>query len=82
MNDDEIILPVQRMFPNCGKYKKCCTKDEDFWEKAGKEVPVVPSPEVPIEENEHEQILHNVNGFKIDRKRDKVYDAPEGFEGW
>ena len=22
--EDEIILPVQRSFPNCRKYKKCC----------------------------------------------------------
>jgi len=27
---DEIILPVQRMFPNCGKYKKCC---DETWTK-------------------------------------------------
>jgi len=23
---DEIVLPVQQMFPNCQKYKECC-----FW---------------------------------------------------
>jgi len=28
---DDIIVPVQQMFPNCRKYKKCCTKDKDFW---------------------------------------------------
>lgn len=38
MSEDEIILPVQHMFPNCEKYKKCCTKDEEFWEGLQKKV--------------------------------------------
>ena len=29
---DEIIVPVQRMFPNCRKYTKCCTDDREFWD--------------------------------------------------
>ena len=24
MTEDEITVKVQRMFPNCDKYKKCC----------------------------------------------------------
>ena len=23
-NDEEITVRVQQMFPNCGKYRKCC----------------------------------------------------------
>ena len=31
MTEDEIIVPVQRSFPNCRKYNRCCNKDENFW---------------------------------------------------
>jgi len=24
---------LQKMFPNCGKYTKCCIDDKEFWEK-------------------------------------------------
>ncbi len=27
LEKDEIILPVQRMFPNCRKYTRCCKDD-------------------------------------------------------
>lgn len=30
---DEMIVRAQRMFPNCGKYKKCCVDDKAFWDK-------------------------------------------------
>jgi len=33
---DEIVVKVQRMFPNCGKYKKCC--DESGMEETMKKV--------------------------------------------
>ena len=38
--DDEIIVPIQRMFPNCEKYKKCCTDSgtEEMMKKV-KEIP-------------------------------------------
>ncbi len=79
----EILAKTQKMFPNCGKYKQCCVKDKDFWDKMKDQPKVkVPSSEIPIQEESHEQILHNVNGFKIDKKRDKIPKKPEGFEGW
>ncbi len=74
-----VLIPVQHMFPNCQvKYKtkctnmKTCDKDEvkeGFYNyyKA-------------IVEIENELILHNVNGYKIDPKRDKVAKKPKGFE--
>lgn len=33
---DEIIVKIQRMFPNCEKYKKCCTdsKMEELMSRA------------------------------------------------
>ena len=40
----------------------------------------VPSEQFPIVEIKHEQILHNVNGYKIDPKRDKIPKKPKGFE--
>ena len=35
---DEIIVPVQRMFPNCEKYKKCCSDSgmEELMDKVKK----------------------------------------------
>lgn len=79
----EKIVKVQRMFPNCGKYKECCTKDKGFWDKMqGQPSIEVPSSSIPIQEISHEQILHNVNGYKIDPKRDNIDKKPEGFEGW
>jgi hypothetical protein len=82
MNDEKIVK-VQRMFPNCQKYEKCCTKDKDFWKQLnGQKMPEVPSGDIPIQEIKHEQILHNVNGYKIDPKRDNIPKKPEGFEGW
>ena len=26
-------VKVQRMFPNCNKYKSCCTADKEYWDK-------------------------------------------------
>ncbi|KKN55022.1 hypothetical protein LCGC14_0586230 [marine sediment metagenome] len=72
---------LEQMFPNCAKYDICCTRDEEFWKKVGKGIPVIPSKEIPIIETSHTMILHNVNGFKINKKRDKIPDMPEGFEG-
>ena len=28
-----LLVKTQRMFPNCSKYKKCCTDDKLFWRK-------------------------------------------------
>ena len=82
----EVTLPIQRDFPNCDKYTKCCHDDKEHWEK------------VEIQQNDgnmtekkvmkgmkmlnFEVILHNVSGFKVNKSRDQVYDTPEGFEGW
>jgi len=33
-----MIVKVQKMFPNCQKYKKCCIEDKEFWEKLDKKV--------------------------------------------
>jgi len=31
--DGEIYeVKLQRQFPNCGKYTKCCVDDKEFWE--------------------------------------------------
>ena len=73
------IIPVQHMFPNCQiKYKtnckdmKSCDKDKakEGWYNHYK----------AIVEIKNEQILHNVNGFNIDPKRDKIPKKPKGFE--
>ena len=30
---DIIEVRLQRMFPNCERYTKCCTDDAEFWDK-------------------------------------------------
>ena len=40
-DEDEIIVKVQRMFPNCAKYKKCC---KDVWTKKMEKVIHMPVP--------------------------------------
>jgi len=42
MSEDEIILPVQHMFPNCQKYKKCCREDKKFWDKVSESKEEIP----------------------------------------
>jgi len=32
-NEEEIVVRVQRMFPNCQKYEKCCRIDKPFWDE-------------------------------------------------
>ena len=77
------LIPVQHMFPNCQvKYKTKCTDMKSCDKDKVQSIPKVPSIELPIEEIESEQILHNVNGYKIDPKRDKIAKKPKGFEGW
>ena len=35
---DEIVVKAQSMFPNCKKYKKCCTDDKEHWDKLDRRV--------------------------------------------
>jgi len=30
---DIFEVKLQRQFPNCGKYTKCCVDDSEFWKK-------------------------------------------------
>ena len=34
----DIIVRVQKDFPNCEKYNKCCTDDSKFWSKLDNKV--------------------------------------------
>jgi len=36
--EDEIVVPVQNMFPNCLKYSKCCVDDGKYWDQIQKQV--------------------------------------------
>ncbi len=42
MVEEEITVRVQKMFPNCEKYKKCCTDDKEFWDKMKEYKPYIP----------------------------------------
>ena len=75
----KVLIPVQHMFPNCQvKYKTKCTDMKTCDKDKAKEGYY--NHYKAIVEIEHEQILHNVNGYKIDPKRDKIAKKPEGFE--
>jgi len=77
----KVIIPVQHMFPNCQvKYKTKCTDMKTCDKDKVQSIPMVPSKEIPVEEIEFELILYNVNGYKIDKKRDKIAKKPKGFE--
>ena len=43
--EDEIVVKVQRMFPNCAKYSKCCSES---WDKKLENVQDVPKPEIIV----------------------------------
>jgi len=58
---------VQHMFPNCEKYKKCCTDDAEFWAKLEGRTITTPHKKTP---------------FRIENIKLKFTKSPEGFEGW
>ena len=64
---DEIIVPVQKMFPNCRKYSKCCTEDSEFWAKLQEGIKILKPKKQP---------------FRLQPVTLYSDDVPEGFEGW
>ena len=63
----DIIVRVQRDFPNCQKYDKCCRMDRPFWdelEAKTKDVKYVKQP------------------FRIKELKLKITKPPEGFENY
>ena len=78
-SDDEIIVPVQTMFPNCQKYDPCCSKSgtEEMMKKFDKMV------EKPIENISHK--ANKGNRIKIIKRVKPVKDSPfpdEAVEKW
>ena len=41
--EDEVVVKVQKMFPNCAKYSKCCSES---WNPKLENVEDVPKPEI------------------------------------
>ena len=66
--EDEIIVRVQRDFPNCQKYKKCCTDDKEFWDKLEAKLKVIEQTKQPFR-------IKNI-------KTPPFLITPEGFDGW
>ena len=64
---DEIIVPVQQMFPNCRKYSKCCTDDREFWDMLQERVKILRPIKQP---------------FRTLIVKSNLGKQPEGFEGW
>jgi len=62
---DEVVVKAQRMFPNCQKYKKCCSDDKEFWDKLDKKV------------KEWKPLKHN---FRIKNLKLEYKKPPKGFE--
>ncbi len=67
---DEIIVPIQRQFPNCRKYRKCCYDDKEFWDNLQNRV---------TEAEKHYRLKTH---FRIKQIKIKPMKPPEGFEGW
>ncbi len=65
--EDEIVVPVQHMFPNCRRYTKCCYDDKEFWNELDKKV----KEWKPVKQQ-----------FRIRDLKLKPTKPPEGFEGW
>ena len=65
---DEIVVKVQMMFPNCEKYKKCCTDDKEFWDKLEAKLKVIEQTKQP---------------FRLKTLlMEQQLRTPEGFDGW
>ncbi len=68
MKDEErLFLRVQRMFPNCEKYKKCCTDDKEFWDKLEAKLKVIEQTKQP---------------FRLKTLMKQQHRTPEDFYGW
>ena len=64
---DEIVVRVQRMFPNCSKYKKCCRIDKPFWDELEAKLKVIEYSKQP---------------FRLERFMKQQHKTPEDFNGW
>ena len=64
---DEIVVPVQRMFPNCRKYSKCCSDNQEFWDVLQKRL---------------EEWKPKKQPFRTLTVKSNVGEAPSDFEGW
>lgn len=53
-SNDEIVVRVQRMFPNCQKYKKCCSD-------GGYEKMMMKADIEEINKNIHKILSENIN---------------------
>jgi len=48
VDGEERIVRVQKMFPNCQKYKKCCTDDDVKQVKFGTPMPKIKQKKVEL----------------------------------
>ena len=68
--EDEMVVPVQHMFPNCRRYVKCCYDDKEFWNNLQNRV---------TEAKRHHSLK---TYFRIRQTKIKPMKPPEDFEGW
>ena len=60
-SNDEITVKVQRMFPNCGKYTKCC---KDVWTGKLEKVIHMPVPtDYTLETKKHIKAPEGFEGW-------------------
>ena len=62
---DEITVRVQRDFPNCQKYERCCKIDKPFWDEL---------------ESKTKEIVYSKQAFRLQRFKIYHDEMPEGFE--
>ncbi len=64
---NEIVVPVQKDFPNCRKYTKCCKDSQEFWNTLQERTKVIP---------------YKNKAFRTTSVKLGLGKPPEGFGGW
>ena len=77
----EKTLPLQRDFPNCEKYEKCCTKDEGFWKTLQERVKELKPTLQPFRIRKQTHVTEGKTKPMLGSIFD-VEKSPDGFDGW
>jgi len=80
---DIFEVKLQRQFPNCGKYTKCCIDDKEYWEKY---VKLVNGLVAEYDESDRKTLIKK--SLKIDSSSEgtkiggKAFPVPKDFDKW
>ncbi|HEC66481.1 hypothetical protein LCGC14_1620490 [marine sediment metagenome] len=60
MTEETMIVKVQQMFPNCGKYKKCCTELNTTPVKFGTPMPKIKFKKIKLKPTKPPEGFENI----------------------